>query len=69
MPVVKPVTKPELFTEATSGEAETQALDAAGAPEPTNWVVKPRQTPSVPVIVGSALTVTVAVALQPLLFV
>ncbi len=48
---------------------ETHGLEVAAVGEPVNWVVKPEQTVNVPVIVGSAFTVTVAVAVQPLLLV
>ena len=41
----------------------------AGVPEPVNVVIDPKHTDNVPEIVGKALTVTVAVILQPLLFV
>ena len=69
MPAVTPVTKPVLLTVATAGVAETHGLVAAAVPEPVNWVVDPAQTVNVPVMVGAAFTVTVAVILQPLLFV
>ena len=57
-----PVTSPVLLTVATAGVADTQALTAAGVPDPVSCVVDPIQTVSVPVIVGSGLTVTVTVA-------
>jgi hypothetical protein len=40
-------------------------LEAAGVPEPVSCVVAFTQALSVPLIVGSALTVTVAFALHP----
>jgi len=58
-----------LLTVATAGVAETQGFTAAGVPEPVNVVVPPTQTVNVPAMVGAAVTVTVAVRLQPLLFV
>src|ERR1035437_9070007 len=69
VPAETPVTNPVLLTVATDGVADTHALDAAGVPEPVSCVVNPLQTFSVPVIVGSAFTVTVAVMVQPLLLV
>src|ERR1035437_7897558 len=69
VPAETPVTNPVLLTVATDGVADTHALDAAGVPEPVSCVVNPVQTFSVPVIVGSAFTVTVAVMVQPLLLV
>jgi hypothetical protein len=69
VPALTPVTTPALFTVATPGVAEIHGFTAAGVPDPVNVVVAPTQTVNVPVMVGSALTVTVAVLLQPLLFV
>jgi hypothetical protein len=63
------VTRPVLLTVATPGVPETQGLTAAGVPDPVNCVVAPTQTVNVPVIVGLAFTVTVAVVEQPALFV
>ena len=68
MPTVTPVTRPVLLTVATPGVAETHGLTAAAVAEPVRVVVDPRQTLSVPVMVGRALTVTVAVMVHPLLF-
>ena len=61
MPAAIPVTNPVLFTVATAGVADTHGLDAAGVPDPVSCVVDPTHTLNVPVIVGRALTVTVAV--------
>ena len=61
VPADTPVTNPVELTVATAGVADTHGLTAAGVPEPVNCVVNPTQTVRVPVIVGSALTVTVAV--------
>jgi len=69
VPVATPVTTPVLLTVATAGVAETQGFTAAGVPEPVKVVVAPTQTVNVPVIVAAGFTVTVAVAVQPLLFV
>jgi hypothetical protein len=63
------VTSPALLTVATPVVAEIHGLVTAGVPEPVNCVVDPAQTLSVPVTVGNALTVTVAVMLHPLLLV
>ena len=46
---------------------DVQGLTAAGVPDPVNVVVNPTHTAKVPVIVGAAFTVTVAVTLHPLL--
>ena len=54
---------------ATPVVAETHGVVAAGVPDPVSCVVDPAQTVNVPVIVGNALTVMVAIALHPSLFV
>ena len=69
VPAATPVTTPVLLTVATVGVPDTHGLVAAAVPEPVNVVVDPEQTVKVPVIVGKGFTVTVAVILQPLLFV
>jgi hypothetical protein len=69
VPAETPVTSPELLTVATPVVEETHGLEAAGVPEPVNCVVDPAQTLRVPVMVGDALTVTVAVVMHPLLLV
>jgi hypothetical protein len=58
-----------LFTVATPVLDEVHGLAAAGVPEPVNVVVDPSHTVNVPVIVGNAFTVTVAVLVHPLLLV
>jgi len=63
VPVETPVTSPVLFTVATDGVAEIHGFDAAGVPEPVNWVVEPSQTNKVPVITGMTLTVAVTAVL------
>ena len=69
MPAATVVTKPVLLTVATDVVPETHGLVAAGVPEPVNCVVDPIHTVKLPLIVGAALTVTVAVCVHPLLFV
>ena len=69
VPAATPVTSPVALTVATAGVAETQGVVVAAVAVPVSWVVAPTQTVSVPVIVGRALTVTVAVVLQPPLLV
>jgi hypothetical protein len=54
---------------ATPVFEDDQAFDAAAVAEPLNWVVEPTHTARVPLIVGSGLTVTMAVCWQPLLLV
>ena len=69
MPADTPVIKPVLLTVATEGEADSHGFEAAAVPEPVSCVVNPAHTLKVPVIVGKAFTVTMAVVIQPLLFV
>jgi hypothetical protein len=69
VPVATPVTTPVLETVATPVLEDTQGLEAAAVAEPVKAVVSPTQTDNVPVIVGSALIVTVAVVIQPFVFV
>ena len=61
VPLDTPVTTPVLLTVATAGVADTHGLTAAAVGEPVSGVVLATHTFSVPVIVGSAFTVTVAV--------
>ena len=56
VPTETPVTKPEVFTVATAGVAETHGLLAAAVPEPVSCVVE--HVDKVPVIVGDPFTVT-----------
>ena len=65
VPVLTPVTNPELVIVATKGLEETQGFVVAAVGLPVNWVVKPIQTFNVPVMVGNAFTVIVAVLGQP----
>ena len=69
VPAATPVTSPVLLTVATVVVAEVHGVVAFAVPDPVSWVVEPAQTFKVPVIVGKAFTVTVAVWMQPLLFV
>ena len=69
MPAATPVIRPVALTVATVGVSETQGVMFAAVADPVSCVVAPAQTVSVPVIVGAALTVTVAVILQPPLLV
>ena len=68
VPAAIPVTNPAVLTVATDVVADTQGVVVAAVPEPVNCVVAPAQSVRVPVIVGTALTVTVAVFVQPPLF-
>ena len=67
VPDETPETKPVLLTVAFPVVAETQGLADDAVPVPLSWVVDPTQTVNVPETVGSGLTVTVAVTVQPLL--
>ena len=69
MPAAIAVTNPVEETVATNVLEDIQAFDDAAVADPVNCVVNPAQTFSVPVIVGNAFTVTVAVIVQPLLLV
>ena len=69
VPGFTPVTTPVLFTVATPVFDDVHGLTAAGVPDPVNVIVDPSQTAVGPVIVGSALTVTIAVLVHPLLLV
>ena len=68
VPAATPVTSPALLIVATAGVAEVQGVVAFAVAEPIKAVVDPIQTDNVPVMVGKAFTVTVAVVVQPLLF-
>ena len=69
VPADTPVTTPPFVIVATAVLDDVQGFTAAGVPDPFNVVVSPTHTVSVPVIVGAALTVTVAVLEQPALLV
>ena len=64
-PGVTPVTTPRLETVATDGAEEIQALETAAVPLPVRVKALPTQRVVFPVMVGFALTVTVAVFKQP----
>ena len=53
---------------ATEGVPETQGVLKAAVADPANWVVAPMHTAKLPVIVGAALTVMVAVFVHPPMF-
>ena len=65
LPPLTEFTSPVVFTVATETSPESQGSTAAAVPDPVSWVVEPVHTDKVPVMVGNAFTVTVAVLLQP----
>ena len=69
VPAVNAVTSPVFETVATKPLDDVHGLDVAGVAEPVNCEVPFTQAANVPVMVGNALTVNVAVIIQPLLFV
>ena len=58
VPAETAVTRPDIFTVATPGLADTQGETGSAVPDPVNWVVDPMHTSRVPVMVGKAFTVT-----------
>jgi hypothetical protein len=64
-PVATPVNKPALVIVALGVAEEIQGLEAAGVAVPVSVILPPTQTVLFPLIVGFALTVTVAVLEQP----
>jgi len=60
VPAVTPVTNPVVLIVATAELEVVQALEVAAVAVPDNWFVLPTQALKVPVIVGSALIVMVA---------
>ena len=68
VPAATPVTNPVELTVATAVVPDAQGVVVAAVPDPVNCVVEPTQTESVPVIAGTAFTVTVAVLMHPPLF-
>ena len=60
VPAETPVTRPALFTFATPVLLEPHEEPAVGA-DPVNWVEPDTHTLRVPLIVGNAFTVIVAV--------
>ena len=65
VPAVIAVTNPVLSTVATAGVEEVHGVVVDGAAEPVNWVDNPSHTVMMPVIVGSAFTVTTSVMVHP----
>ena len=65
VPVLTPVTNPELLIVATKGLEETQGFTAAGKPVPLNCVVNPTHAFKVPVIDGKPFIVIVVVLWHP----
>ena len=61
VPLDTPVTNPVEETVAFERSDDTHGFDVAAVPDPVNCVVEFTHTLSVPVIVGSAFTVTVTV--------
>lgn len=69
VPAATPVTTPALLTVAIAVFDDVHGVVAAGVPEPVSTIVPPAQTLLAPVMVGSAVTVMVAVLEQPWLLV
>lgn len=69
VPAETPVTTPVLLTVATPVLDDVHGLVAEGVPDPLSVVTDPAHTVNVPVMVGNAFTVTVAIFWHPLLFV
>ena len=67
VPAATPVTIPVALTVAVAVLEELQGFVVAGVPLPVNCVVNPIQADKVPVTVGKAFMVTVAVTLLPIL--
>jgi len=68
VPALTPVTTPALVTVATAVLDEVHGVVASAVAEPVKVEVCPTQALNVPLIVGSALTVKLAVLIQPLEF-
>jgi hypothetical protein len=69
VPAATPETTPAEETVATDVDAEVQGELVAAEPDPVKVVEAPTQALAVPEMVGSALIVTVCVAVHPELFV
>ena len=67
VPAATPVTTPDEFTVAIEVLLETYGFVAFGVPVPVKVVVEPIHTVCIPDTVGKSFTVTVLVALHPLL--
>ena len=59
------VTNPVLSTVATAGVEDVHGVVVDGLADPVNWVDNPSHTVMMPVIVGSAFTVTTSVMVHP----
>ena len=68
VPADTPVTTPVLETVATPVLDDAQGVVASGVAEPVSVELWPTQATNVPVIVGKAFTVNVAVCVQPFVF-
>jgi hypothetical protein len=68
VPAETPVTNPVGLTVATAGVAETQGVVASGVVVAVSWVVALTHAVNVPLITGKAFTVTVALTIQPFVF-
>jgi hypothetical protein len=68
VPTVTPVTTPAEETVAIGVLPDVHGVVAFGVPEPVKVVLDPIHAVKIPDIVGFALIVTVAVAVQPTLF-
>jgi len=69
VPAETPVTRPVLLTVAIAVLEDDHGVVASGVPLPVSCVVESSQTANVPVIVGNAVTVMVAVTSHALLLV
>jgi hypothetical protein len=65
LPALTPFTTPMAVTVATAKLEEAHGFVKAAVPEPDRLVVPPTQAASVPLIIGFAFIVTVAVTVQP----
>jgi hypothetical protein len=68
IPAALPVTTPVVFTVAIVVFSDSQGVVGLEVPDPASIAVLLTQTDNVPVIIGAAATVTVAVLLQPKVF-
>ena len=68
MPAVTPVTTPPFVIVATAVVPDIQGVTAFGVAVPSKVVELPTHALNVPVIAGFALTVTIAVVVQPFVF-
>ena len=67
VPEATPVIIPDEFTVAIKVLLETYGFEALGVPVPVKVVVEPIHTVCIPDTVGRSFTVTVLVAVQPIL--